>query len=248
MPIMWWVRFRPAEDKWLSNVLLDSVAMSVMDWCQLDCNCFISASRLERKDENSPSLKMSMSVFVHLRWCITPHTIWCTMFGGYSVPSVFLISRTNLVSQHASVAYSMSSSDGTADPCAFLFVLHASHTLTQYSVSCLVFFGTACKRASTTSLLIFSVAKRLLQLTSLTVASSKWAGLESSCWLSFMKRRSISSSVRPLPLFCWRNSSSLCKFPTQCTRVHQGRKGCRSTGKICWTCWIIISQRRTGAF
>ena len=88
-----------------------------------------------------------------------PQTMWCRVLGGYSLPFTFLTSRMNRTSQCDRVGLSISSSAGTDEPQLFL---HASHTVTlmQYSVSCLVFLGTAFFLASITSSLVLGSANR----------------------------------------------------------------------------------------
>ena len=55
---------------------------------------------------------------------------------------------------------------------------HSSHSLTQYSVSCCVFLGTADTYASAISCCVFGEAKGLLQL---VVSGVGWGSLVGVC-------------------------------------------------------------------
>ena len=91
------------------------------------CSRFISPSRLAWKGANCRSL--NRSTILPLKRC-RPATMWCSVFGGYSVPSTFRTSTTNLLSQCVSSVCVIVSMDGMFSPvCVCLYSLHVFHSL-----------------------------------------------------------------------------------------------------------------------
>ena len=95
------------------------------------------------------------------RYRINPQHKWCRVFGGYTVPSIFRASKTNLVNQccNSSVVSSHNGAMEVPVDCS-RDLLHSSHTPLQYFVSCIVFFGTPAFLASIISVSVLGAANR----------------------------------------------------------------------------------------
>ena len=109
---------------------------------------FISVSSEDLNSARVASLNMSICAFpLHRKCRMSPAVMWCRVFGRYSLPSFFLTSRINLVSQWFKL---WSDRESMLPICSLLIlhrlVLHCSQRFTQYLISWRVLFGIPSSR------------------------------------------------------------------------------------------------------